>query len=175
MTGKEQLIVELWTEMGKESVGAAEIESIQQVLLERLGARGRESPAAIARTLADNGARLQHPQILETDVRWREREVFAQFLTEELDFQTIAAATAWIEKLGALEQPPELRRFVLEVKAELDLLAASKRISPGERDVATEVAHWLTVWLQNPPIFADWLALRRQSPEFRERFNSDAL
>jgi len=36
--------------------------------------------------------------------------------------------------------------------------------------IAAEVAQWLTVWLQNPQIFTDWLALRRESAEFRERF-----
>jgi hypothetical protein len=170
VTGKEQLIIDLWTGLGKESVGAADLDLIQQTLLERLGTQGRESPASIARTLADHGARLQHPEILETDVRWREREVLAGFLSEELNFQTIEAAAEWIERLGALGPQPELRRFVMEVKTELELFASSKRVSQSERDIAAEVAHWLTVWLQNPPIFADWLTLRRQSPEFRERF-----
>ena len=173
MTGKEQLIIDLWTEMGKESVGAGDLELIQQTLRERLGPQGRESPASIARTLAANGARLQHPEILETDVRWRAREVFAFFLSEELNFQTIESAAAWIEKLGAVEPQPELRRFVLEVKTELELFASSNRVSPRERDIAAEVGHWLTVWLQNPPIFADWLVLRRQSPEYLARFNSE--
>ena len=168
---REQLILEVWDETGLETAGAAELELIQKALLEKLGAQGRESPASIARTLADHGVRLKHPEVFEADVRWREREVFAPFSYEELNFTTIEAALAWVEKLTALPPDAELRRFVLQIKTELELLAASKKISLREREVAGEVAQWLTVWLQNPPIFADWLSLRRQSDEYRERFD----
>jgi hypothetical protein len=168
---KEQLILEVWGDTGLETAGAAELALIQQALLERLGAQGRESPASIARTLADHGVRLKHPEVFDADVRWREREMFAGFSYEELNFTTIAAALAWIEKLTALPPEAELRRFVVQIKTELESLAGSKRISLREREVAGEVAQWLTIWLQNPPIFGDWLSLRRQSIEFRERFD----
>jgi hypothetical protein len=169
---REQLIIDLWSELGKESVGATDLELIQKTLIERLGAQASESPAAIARTLADHGVRLKHPEILETDARWRERDVLQLFASHELNFATIEAAVSWIEKLGASPPELELRRSVLQIKAELELVAASKQVPQGERQIAGEVAHWLTVWLQNPPIFADWLTLRRQSPDFRDRFKS---
>ena len=167
---KEQLIVDVWTQTGKESVGAEELELIQRALLERFGAEGRESPAAIARTLADHGARLEHPQILEADLRWRERNVFSLFTSEELNLTSIDAAIEWIEKLGALEPQPELRRLVLRLKTELELVAARTRIPENEREIAGEVAQWLAIWLQNQTIFAEWLDLRRASPEFRQKF-----
>ena len=154
--------------METECAGAAEIDRIRQALVDRFGAQGRESPAAIARTLADNGVRLKHPEILETDVRWR--EAFALFTAEELNFASIDAALAWIEKLAALPQSTECRGFVLQLKPELELVATSRQIPLPERLIAAEVAQWLTVWLQNPQIFTDWLALRRESAEFRDRF-----
>ena len=172
MSRREQLIIDLWSELGKESVGAADLDLIRRTLIERFGEQGIESPALIARTLADQGAHLQHPEILEADVRWRERDVLALFNSEELNFATIEAALTWIEKLGTLPPQPELRRSVLQIKSELELFAVSRQVPEGERDLATEVAHWLTVWLQNPAIFADWLVLRRESPEFRMRFKS---
>ena len=168
---REQVILEVWDETGLETAGAAELKVIQQALLEKFGAQGRESPASIARTLADHGVRLKHPEVLDADVRWREREVLAPFTHEELNFTTIEAALAWVEKLTALTPDAELRRFVVQIKTELEAMAGSKEISLREREVAGEVAHWLAVWLQNPPIFADWLSLRRQSAEYRERFN----
>ena len=172
MTGRDQFILDWWTENGNESAGAAELDQIQQVLLERFGAQGRESPAAIARTLADNGVRLKHPEVLEADVRWREREEFSLFTAEELSFPSIDAAFEWVEKLSRIDDLPALRKFVLQVKTELELVAKSMRIPLPDRLIAAEVAHWLAVWLQNPPIFADWLILRRESAEFRERFRS---
>ncbi|HEY3581509.1 MAG TPA: hypothetical protein VGK82_13225, partial [Pyrinomonadaceae bacterium] len=64
MTGQDQFIIDWWSENGNESAGAAELEQIQQSLVERFGAQGRQSPATIARTLADNGVRLKHPEVL---------------------------------------------------------------------------------------------------------------
>ena len=170
MTGQDQFIIEWWTESGKESAGAAELEQIHQALVDRFGAQGRQSPATIARTLADNGVRLKHPEVLEADVIWREREQVSLFTSEELNFTSIDAAVAWVEKLAALSQGPELRTSVLQLKGELELVAKSMLVPLADRLIAMEVAHWLTVWLQNPAIFADWLALRRESAEFRERF-----
>lgn len=171
MSRTEQAIADLWAELEQESAGAAELDQIQQGLLERFGLQGRESPAAIARMLADNGVRLRHPEILEADVGWRRREAFALFTPEELNFSSIDAALVWIEKLSALAQTSESRGFVLQLKAELELVATSRQIPLPERLIAAELAQWLTVWLQNPGIFVDWLALRRDSLEFRERFS----
>ena len=170
MNAREQLILDLWAGMEEESAGAAELEQIQQALLERFGAQGRESPASVARLLADHGVRLKHPEILEADVRWRERQEFAIFTAEELNLTTMEAALAWIEKLCALSPEPEVRRLVLQIKGDLELLSPSPVVTDNQRELAAEVAQWLTIWLQNPSIFADWLSLRRASPEFRERF-----
>ena len=168
---REQLILDIWAGVDNESAGADELELIQKELLEQSKIPVAESPASIARTLADHGVRLRHPEILEADLRWRQTREIALFAPEELTFPNIEAAAAWMEKLSALAPRPELRTLVLQVKTELGLVATSDQVSTLERELAAEVAEWLTVWLQNPPIFADWLALRRQSPEFRTRFS----
>jgi hypothetical protein len=171
VTRRDQFILDWWTDNGNEPAGAAELDRLQQALLESFGAQGRESPASIARTLADNGVRLKHPEVLDADVRWREREQVSLFTSEELNFTSIEAAVTYVEKLADLPQGPELRSFVLQLKTELESVARSMRIPLPDRLIALEVAHWLTVWLQNPPIFLDWLLLRRESAEFRERFH----
>jgi hypothetical protein len=171
VTGRDQFIVDWWTENGDETAGAAELDLIQQALLERFGAQARESPAAIARTLADNGVRLKHPEILEADVRWREREQVSLFTSEDLHFTSIDAAIAWVEKLKLIDDHSKIRTYILQLKVELESVAKSMRVPLADRLIALEVAHWLTVWLQNPPIFAAWLVLRRESAEFRERFH----
>jgi len=109
--------------------------------------------------------------VLEADVRWREREEFPLFASDELNFPSIDEAIAWVENLSRLDDASKARKFVLQLKAELELVAKSMRIALPDRLIAAEVAHWLAVWLQNPPIFADWLVLRRESAEFRERFS----
>jgi hypothetical protein len=176
MSTKYQIIVDVWERMEKDVVGAPELELIQQALAVRFGTF--VSLASIARTLADHGAPLGHPDVLAADLTWRER---TSLLTpEDLTFGSLEAATALIEKLEGLRQNFEndrpmlehLRQSVQQIKNELDVLAASDRF--GQNVLAREVGQWLTIWLQNPQIFPEWLALRRNTPEFRERFLRDS-
>jgi hypothetical protein len=124
------------------------------------------SPASVARTQADHGAQLAHPDVLNADVRWRSPRLFT---AEELKFDTVAAAVAWMEELPR-KNPP--REPVLSLKRELELVVASSRTNEKDRHLAAEVAQWLTIWLQSPQIFADWFALRRETAEFRRLFES---
>jgi hypothetical protein len=145
-------------------VGAAELSLIRDALLERFGSES--SPASIARVLADHGARLGHPEILQADSRWREQQHL--FTSDELGLDTIDSANTFIDKLEQLRQTHDqqsLRQAVLQIKQELDLLA-------NHRSVAREAAQWLTVWLQNPQIFTEWLELRRSTAEFQELFGT---
>lgn len=172
MSTKYQIIVDVWERMEKDVVGAPELELIQQALAVRFGAI--VSLASIARTLADHGAILGHPHILAADLKWRERT--SLFTAEDLSFGNLDAATSLIEKIEGLretfqEDKPmleHLRYSVQEIKNELDVLAASDRV--GQSLLAQEVGQWLTIWMQNPQIFPEWLALRRNTPEFRGRF-----
>ena len=172
MSTKYQIIVDVWERMERQVVGAPELELIQQALAVRFGTI--VSLASIARTLADHGATLSHPEILAADLKWRER---TSILTpEDLTFGNLDAATALIEKLEGLRQNfhedkpmmEHLRQSVQQIKNELDVLAASGRT--GQDVLAREVGQWLAIWLQNPQIFPEWLALRRNTPEFRGRF-----
>jgi hypothetical protein len=160
-TTKDQLIVELWEKTAKDLVGASDLTLINDALIQRFGSES--SPASIARVLADHGARLGHPEILQADSRWREQQHL--FTPDDLAFDTINSANAFIDKLQQLEQTQSLRQSVQQIKQELDLLA-------NKRAVAREAAQWLAVWLQNPKIFAEWLDLRRSTTEFQELFGT---
>jgi len=166
MSTKYQIIVDIWERMERDVVRAPELELIQQAIAVRFGTT--LSLASIARTLADHGAQLGHPEILIADAKWRERN--SLFTAEELTLGSLSAALALIEKIERLGREFEgdgarlehLRQSVRELKAELELYVSN--------ELAAEVAQWLTIWLQNPQIFSEWLALRRNTPEFRERF-----
>ena len=160
---RDEFIVEAWERIGKEIVGAAELRLIQDEVEERFGS---VSPASIARVLADDGARLGHPGILQADARWREEHM--PFTAEDLAFTDIATATALMGRIN-INSPKEPVR---QLKGELEALAASVRGDEKRRALAAEVAQWLTIWLQNPQIFREWLELRRATAEFRERFES---
>lgn len=169
MLTKEQFIVEVWEGLGKEVLGASELGLIENAVVERFGTS--ISPASIARVLADHGARLGHPEILQADASWREKE--SLFTPDDLEFGNLESAIRLIDKVELLRQQSEgdvtrresLRQSVRSLKSELDSLSSSKKL-------AAEVAQWLQVWLQNPQIFGEWLALRQNTAEFRERFLS---
>jgi hypothetical protein len=165
---QELLVIDVWKPMDKEVVGGPELESIQETIAERFGTS--VSPASIARALADHSVRLGHPEILQTDLRWRERNQL--FTPEDLTFGTIEAANALIDKIESLRQSENerLRHEVRQFKTELDLLAANEK-APN-RELAQEVAQWLAIWLQTPQIFNEWLSLRRATSDFQARFSS---
>ena len=172
MRTRELLIIDVWKPMDKDIVGASELEFIRETILDRFGTS--VSPASIARALADHGVRLGHPEILQAHARWREQH--SLFSPEDLTFGSLEAATAFMEKVESLRRQFEndaavlehLRLEVRRLKSELDLVAASEKIS--HRYLAQELAQWLTIWLQNPQIFPEWLALRRNTDEFHSRF-----
>ena len=169
MTSRDEFIIEVWEATGKEVVGASELDLIEGAVLERFGSA--MSPAAIARVLADHGAPLRHPEILQADARWREKQ--SLFTAEDLEFANLETAIRLINKVEELWQQFEndvatrerLRQAVRSLKTELDSFAPTKQL-------AAEVSQWLTVWLQTPQIFAEWLTLRQNTAEFRERFLS---
>jgi hypothetical protein len=162
---KELLIIDAWKPLDKEVVGAAELETIRETIANRFGTD--VSPASIARALADHGARLGHPEILQADVRWREHNLL--LAPEDLTLETLESATALMDKIESLRRQLEsdkprleqLYQQVRQLKSELELMPAS---------LGQELAQWLAIWLQNPQIFSDWLVLRRDTAEFRAQF-----
>lgn len=174
MRTRELLIIDVWKPMDREVVGAAELESIRETIMTRFGIS--VSPASIARALADHGVQLGHPEILQADVRWREQNL--RFTAEDLTFETVESATAFVDKIEGMRRQFEtdnarveqLRQSVRQIKSELELLALSPMA--GHKKVAQELAQWLAVWLENPQIFPEWLALRQATPEYQRRFKS---
>ncbi len=179
---REDVAIRVWQEIGSDSVGAAELERIQKVITQELGAGAVDSPAAIARTLADAGALLRHPEILECDSRWREERLSSFVSRDELGFNTMAEAVASFAQLEQLRQEfagaadelrlRHLRQLALQLRREFALQAGSKSSEESKRVLARELDQWLAVWLQTPELFADWLSLRRRSPEFIKTLGS---
>ena len=94
---RSELIVETWKKLDSESLGATELEEIQKVLAATFGESGVESPASIARTLADIGVTLRHPEILVFDSAWRDVQSFEAKGCGESDFATMEASVVSLE------------------------------------------------------------------------------
>jgi len=177
---KRELMIETWERLDCESVGAPELAQIQRTVSDRFGPGAVESPAAIARLLADEGAVLRHPEVLECDALWRECRWRDAPFPESASFEELKQAAAAICELEQLRQDLEaeagtselmrLRESVQRIRKERLLVARSRVVPPRQLQEAAEVAEWLRVWLSSPALFADWLELRRRSSQFCEQF-----
>jgi hypothetical protein len=183
---KQGLIIEVWEHLGGPPIGAAVLEQIQFALRDQFGDGSVASPAAIARVLADEGAELRHPEVLEYDARWREAELQKTAgsdpgeLFDPGDKWNLKKAAAWIKRLERLRQKStrehdlkavtQLENRAREAKRHAQLLAASSVMGEKQRAAAAEIAEWLTIWLQTPQLFKTWLELRLASPEYLRQF-----
>ena len=188
MANTRELIVQHWLNLGQPPVDAKLLEALQTDFAE--GPDGKTmSPASIARLLADAGAELRYPEILEFDTQWREKLLQTQAgrLSEMALFisgkgLSIAQAEVFITKLENFRQQfegegddlslRELRRFAVEARQRAQAVAKNRALAEAVRSEQIEIDEWLKVWLQTPVLFKDWLELRRRSAEFRERFQS---
>lgn len=177
---RRDLIIEVWEALDCESVGTQELEQIQQALREKFGEGALESPAAIARTVADEGAVLRHPEVFECDLKWRRQKMQKGIFDDGLNFCDLSSAFESVVKIeerrvqlktdNEVKGFEELRDIVAAARRESVLRATSKILEENERRQANEISEWLRVWLQAPELFSDWLDLRRRSPDFRKRF-----
>jgi hypothetical protein len=180
---RRQVIIEYWRGEQCPRVGARELSQLQSLLATRFGGADLDSPATIARVLADEGAELRHPEVIECDAQWR-----ADFLqrpsqdSAELpdakETLTLAAVEPFIEKLEQLARDKadiqRLRSVAIEARKTAQLEARRKSLSESQRNEQIEIAEWLGVWIKTPRLFKDWLELRRRSPEFKGKFPSES-
>jgi hypothetical protein len=177
---KRDLMIEVWEHLDCESVGAQELEEIEQVVRERFGAGAVESPVRVARLLADEGAELRHAEVLEMDARQRAADPYEAMFRNVLKFSTFAQAANSIRNLENLRRQFERRkdqegvRRVRELaqkgRQRAQMIARNRNVDAVKREEKAEIAEWFSVWLRQPEIFQDWLDLRRRSAEFRSRF-----
>jgi len=183
---RHELIVSTWQALSQTSIGGDELSAIQSAIAQLVDEDQIPSPAAIARELAQEGAELRHPEIIECDAAWRqarlerETERFKQLddLVSEGPL-TLERAEELLAELDRLRQEfastnddeglLRLQEFAVSVKHSSQALAQSG-IETATLAEQTEIAAWLKVWIQTPTIFSDWLELRKRSAEFAGRF-----
>ena len=181
-----ELIVQFWLKRGRPPIDAQFLEDVKR----ELGKRFQDdamSPASIARQLADQGAELRHPEIMEFDVRWREaslKDRVDKFAAVE---QLSSGARLNIEDAGVLigqmerlrqefvvedddTRLNELRTMGADARQRAEAMAKNRKLDDKVRRQQSEIAEWLKVWLQTPTLFENWLELRRRSEEFRKKF-----
>ena len=171
---KKALILEAAHGLGKPRFTPAEIEQIRRQLIAQLGARGKTSPDYIVSVLENAGLRVVWSTQSDTEGRYEEE--FADLL----HFSTLAEAEMCLVRLDEL-----LRKFTIEgerVAAErvrevarlgrrrAEMIARNQKVDAQKREEKEEISHWFAIWLETPEAFFDWLEVRKQSPEFKEKY-----
>ena len=182
---KTDLIIEVWEALDCESVGAKEIIAIEDAVRERFGENAVESPMILARLLADEGAELRHPEIMELDVERRLESPYAPMFRNILKFADFNQAAASIRQLENLrkkflkENNREGLRLVRETglkgKNRALMISKNPKVAPDKRAEKAEIAEWFTLWLNAPEVFENWVELRRASKDFKGRFKQDEV
>jgi len=176
---KNDLMIEVWEALDCENIGAKEIIAIEKAVRERFGEAAVDSPMVIARLLADEGAELRHSEIMNLYVERNQDTAYDAIFRNILKFETFEQALAAIRNLENVrkkfvaEEDTTGIRLVRETasRGKRELVATRK---PG-RHVETdekkaEIAEWLTIWLQSPEVFENWVGLRIRSNDFIQKF-----
>jgi hypothetical protein len=177
---KKEHILECSRTLGLERAGEREIRAIQVELARRLGPDQRTSRSYIAGVLAEAGLRVEIDDAYVDP--WMD-EPYASRLKGLLEFSDLASGETSMRKLDAASHEYRelgdrvgvglVRALMLKGKQRAASLAANRRLSPQKREEKAEIASWFRVWLETPELFGDWLDLRKQSEDFRQRFAQD--
>lgn len=171
---KKRLILEIARELATARFTPAEVEQIRRQLIARMGATGKTSADYIAGVLETAGLRVAWSTRADTEGHYEEE------FRDLLHFATLEEAEMCLVRLDEL-----LRKFrvegekvgverVLEVarlgRRRAEMIARNPKVDASKRAEKQEVMQWFKIWLDTPDAFFDWLELRKQSPDFQQRF-----
>lgn len=176
---KDDLIIEVWEKLDCENVGAVEIEAIEVAVEEQFGNGAVDSPMVIARLLADEGAELRHSEIMELFVKRHAKSPYDAMFYNILKLDDLDQTLNTVRDLENLRKKLVskndkeglrlLRELVLNGKKRMQEMATDPRRETS-RLKNIETAEWLTLWMQSPEIFENWVGLRKASADFRDKF-----
>lgn len=177
---KDDLIIEIWEALDCENVGAKEIVAIENAVRERFGGSAVDSPMKIARLLADEGAELRHAEIMELDVERRLESPYEPMFRNILKFADFKQALVSIRNLENLRKKFQsendreglrlVRDTALKGKNRALMISKNQKVEAQKRLEKAEIAEWFTLWLQSPEVFENWVHLRKNSKDFKRKF-----
>ena len=180
---KNDLIIEVWEALDCESIGAKELVAIEDAVRARFGSSAVDTPMIMARLLADEGAELRHAEILELDVKRRLESPYDAMFRNILKFSDFKQTIVSIRNLENLRQKflrendkeglRLVRETALKGKNRALMIGKNPKVDETKRAEKTEIAELFTIWLQSPEIFENWIVLRRNSKDFKEKFKEE--
>ena len=174
---KQEMVLEIYDREAMGEVTAREIAIINQALVEEFGEGGAMAPAEIARILHDEDLPIRFEQIFRMDSPTDKYESLFGGLTK---CGTLAEAESSLRQIDKLYKESQqagnrigiryARQAGLRLKQMTTALSQSTKLTSHQRSEMGEAAQWLSVWLQTPDIFDQWLELRKATAEFKTLF-----
>jgi hypothetical protein len=171
---KKLLILETAREINVQKWTPAEIDQLRRRLIAEHGEAAKTGSEYIADVLKDAGYKVLLSLQEEAEEQYEEEfEDLLHFKTLEDAEVSITRLDELLRKFRAHEEPAAAER-VLDVarlgKRRAEMISHNRKVEPHKREEKVEIANWFRIWLETPDAFFDWLDVRKQSPEFREKF-----
>jgi hypothetical protein len=174
LQSKKEMILEAAEEIRPPKWTPAEIDQLRRKLMAEHGEAGKTGTDYIADVLKSAGIKVA------MTVREEAEDEFEEEFEDLLHFKTLQDAEVTLMRLDEL-----MRRFqahgeraaverVLEIarlgKRRAEMIARNHKVEAHKREEKEEMANWFRIWLETPDAFFDWLDVRKQSAEYREKF-----
>ncbi|MEK7831436.1 MAG: hypothetical protein AAB401_10150 [Acidobacteriota bacterium] len=177
---KQEMVLEIYDREAMGEVTAREIAVINQALIAEYGEGGAMQPAEIARILNLEELPVRFDQIFRMDSPTEKYESLFRGLT---DCGTLGEAEAKLQRIDELyvkfQQAGDrtgarfARSAALQLKQQTAALSRSPKLTEHQRDEMGEITQWVTIWLQTPGVFAQWLELRKATAAYKSLFQSE--
>src|SRR5246500_1080740 len=171
---KKALILQTAREIKVQKFTPAEIDQLRRRLIAEHGEHGKAGSDYIAEVLKNAGIKVVLTQQEEAEDQYEEE------FEDLLHFKTLEDAEVSIMRLDEL-----MRKFqehgeraaverVLNVarlgKRRAEMISRNPKVEANKRAEKVEIANWFRIWLETPDAFFDWLDVRKQAPDFQEKF-----
>jgi hypothetical protein len=171
---KKALILETAREIKVQQWTPAEIDQLRRRLLAEHGEAGKAASDYIADVLQDAGQKVMLNQQEEAEEQYEEE------FEDLLHFKTLEDAEVSIMRLDELMHNFRSKgenaavERVLNVarlgKRRAEMISRNHKVEAHKRAEKEEIAGWFRIWLETPDAFFDWLEVRKQARDFKEKF-----
>src|SRR5688500_10147645 len=101
---KTDLIIEVWEKLDCESIGREELLEIETVVRDRYGQSAVDSPMAVARLLADEGAEPRHSEIMQLYIERASDRPYDAAIQDLFDLTDLRALHSSLKKAENLRK-----------------------------------------------------------------------
>jgi len=155
-------LIEAWIETERPNlIGPEEFRRLQQEIGARLGPNRRLAPRYLLEVLLLTELEVDSA-VGGIPVDLRGRVGFADEREARTSLLEMAAEYRTAQQSGRADRARDCRQAVLLAKDRLRVILGNKNLDEAKRRDKEELLNWFVVWLENPEVFAEWLAVRRK-------------